>query len=258
MGRFQQMLPGCDKLNLHNIWQVDENLKVKTLSIDEETNQEDEEDDDKENVNYMYNKEELTNKKESIMENLKVPGYSILVLTGKGYVLEEEGDINTIRYGILTKDYKITLDGKDVTKEIELDSNKYAFMNKCFELQHYDVQMRLSQEMQLPPSIFCIPEGTTVDQIKLMSVGYAFPGEKYNLIVDDFIFLDDEEQVSDSYQNSDGLLEPFTSDDITYHDNQEWYDEHYGDEETFTLRWEGDDDEEEEYDDYEEDNEDED
>lgn len=174
------------------------------------------------------------------MENLKISGYSTLVLSGRGYVLEVEGDINTTKYGILTKDYKITLNGKDVTKEIEIDNNKYAFMNKCFELQHYDEQLHLSKEMQLPPSIYLIPEDTDVNDVKLMSVGYAFPDEKNNLVVADFIFHKDEELESDSFRNDEGLLEPFKLEDETYHNTKDWYDEHYGDEETFILKWEGD------------------
>ena len=213
---------GCDNLDQDNVWEVKDLMS--------------------ENNNL------ITNKKETLMENLKVPGYSVLILSGKGYVLEVEGDINTIRYGILTKDYKITLNGIDVTKEVEIDNSKYAFMNKCFELQEYDEQLHLSEEMQLPPSVYLIPEDTNVNDVKLMSVGYAFPHEKNNLIVADFIFHEEEEMESDSFRNEEGLLKPFTSGDETYPNNAEWYYAHIVDEESFTLKWEGDDEEEENYD----------
>ena len=213
---------GCDNLDADNVWEVKDIMS--------------------ENNNLK------TNQKDKTMENLKVPGYSVLILSGKGYVLEVEGDINLVKYGILTKDYKITLNGKDVTKEIEVENNNYAFMNKCFEIQQYDLQMHLSEELQLPPSIYLIPEDTNVNDIKLMSVGYAFPDEKNNLIVADFIFHEDEELESDSFRNEEGLLKPFTSDEETYPDNAEWYNEHYGDEESFTLKWEGDEDDEDDYD----------
>ena len=174
------------------------------------------------------------------MEKLNFPGYSTLVLSGNGYIIEGVGDELIQYYAVFTSNLKVEFNGEDVTDKVKT-ADKAQFLASKFMNDIYDgVFYYGDDEMELPKSIFLLPEGTEIEDIKLIPVNGDFRDWDKGGIVADFIDVDDKEQEAQSYQNNvkdQPKLPAFDYEGHKCDDNRDMYSGYYSeDNETSAYR----------------------
>ena len=164
------------------------------------------------------------------MENFKVPGYSTLVLSGKGYVIEGVGDELIQYYAVFTSNLKVEFNGEDVTDKVKT-ADKAQFLASTFKNDIYDGLFYYGDdEIELPKSIFLLPEGTEIEEIKLIPVNGDFRDWDKGGIVADFIDVDDKVQEAQSYLNNikgQPELPAFDYEGNNYDSNRDMYENFY-------------------------------
>ena len=179
------------------------------------------------------NKEEiLTNKKEEIMEKLNFPGYSTLVLSGKGYVIEGVGDENVAFFAVFVNP-KVEFNGEEVTDKVKKADIPQFLSGKFFKWVENAIFYYGDNEIELPKSIFLMPEGTKIDDIELIPINRDFRDWDKGGIVADFIFFEGKELIAQSFRNNiEGLpvLPPFDYEGIKFNHNDHFYNNYYEEE----------------------------
>ena len=174
------------------------------------------------------------------MEHLKVPGYSILILSGNGFVIEGVGEDLIQYYAVLTKNLRVELNGEDITDKVST-SERSQFLASKFLEDIYDGEFFYGDdEMELPRSIFLLPKDTKIEDLELIPINGDFRDWDKGGIVADFIYCDGEELQAQSYlNNGKGLpeLPVFNYEGNEFDNNQELYSNYYSeDNETTAYR----------------------
>lgn len=141
----------------------------------------------------------IKSKKEENMtetENKNLPtAPNKLVITGKGRIIEG-ADYQTSRYNAaVTSDLKVLLGGKDVTDKIKRASEDRwpAFISNSICDELYQPDFYLSEDdLNLPPSVFTLPENFEIDKIELIKVYRDFEDFYENGIWVDYIIYDNK------------------------------------------------------------------
>lgn len=151
---------------------------------------------------------------------------SILKLSGKGVIIEGYGENGHYR-GVFKSDFKVTLNGEDVTDRVTYWEAASAFLvNSLINEDVGDgayMEFNISTEIDLPESVFILPENADIESIELIPVCKDFREPYDEGIVADFIIYDGNVREADSFNNENGLLSKIVYKGQDYDCNQDIY-----------------------------------
>lgn len=151
---------------------------------------------------------------------------SILKLSGKGVIIEGYGENGHYR-GVFKSDFKVTLNGEDITDRVTYWEAASAFLvNSLINEDVGDgayMVFNISTEIDLPESVFILPENADIESIELIPVCKDFREPYDEGIVADFIIYDGNVREADSFNNENGLLSKIVYKGQDYDCNQDIY-----------------------------------
>lgn len=151
---------------------------------------------------------------------------SILKLSGKGVIIEGFGENGHYR-GVFKSDFKVTLNGEDITDRVTYWEAASAFLvNSLINEDVGDgayMVFNISTEIDLPESVFILPENADIESIELIPVCKDFREPYDEGIVADFIIYDGNVREADSFNNENGLLSKIVYKGQDYDCNQDIY-----------------------------------